>query len=119
MPASIQRATLAAEAGGGYLFHLDDDAVKLVSFFIVSLRRDHERIVMQGIEIVPDSRSYDGFVAEKIARYMQSLKPPIGDIEKDRQYLRVFFTVVRRWPRAPMKFEEREVAVLEEIAQQI
>ena len=39
--------------------------------------------------------------------------------EEDRRYLRVHYVVSNRWPREPKKFEERQVAVLEEIGQAI
>ena len=39
--------------------------------------------------------------------------------EEDRKYLRVHYVVSNRWPREPKKFEERQVAVLEEIGQAI
>lgn len=35
--------------------------------------------------------------------------------EEDRKYLRVNYVVSNRWPREPLKFEEEQVAVLEDI----
>lgn len=35
--------------------------------------------------------------------------------EEDRKYLRVNYVVSNRWPREPLKFEEEQVVVLEDI----
>jgi len=39
--------------------------------------------------------------------------------DEDRRFLRVHFVVSNRWPREPEKFEEEQIAVLEEIRQAI
>ncbi|MEK6279436.1 MAG: hypothetical protein AABN95_03705 [Acidobacteriota bacterium] len=72
-----------------------------------------------------------------VRRFAEALKNYLGDAlagkstvtsigkkyrqipEEDRKYLRVHYVVSTRWPREPEKFEERQIAVLEEIGQAI
>jgi len=75
--------------------------------------------------------SADAFISWMIARYLQSDSylqgykelykgMPDEDIrdkmDDERLYLRVHFVVSRRWPREPLKFEERQIAVLDQIS---
>ena len=66
--------------------------------------------------------------AEALRRYLResitnndkkkktSVKRKLRQIpEEDRKYLRVNYVVSNRWPREPLKFEEDQVAVLEDI----
>lgn len=64
--------------------------------------------------------------AEVLRRYLResitnnkkktSVKRKLRQIpEEDRKYLRVNYVVSNRWPREPLKFEEDQVAVLEDI----
>jgi hypothetical protein len=102
---------------------LNDDMVKLVSYTIVSLKRDAERIMPggSGSILVTDNMSGEAFASWMIARYLQS-----DDYEKleegkklakdDEKYLRIDYVVSRRWPRQPLRFEERQVEVLRQIS---
>jgi hypothetical protein len=100
--------------------NLDDEQVKLVAYTIVSLRRDRERIMPGGKDqiLVLGRMTEEQFVAQLIAQYTASesyLSIPEEQRRAEEKYLRVFYVVSRRWAREPMKFEERQVKVLEEI----
>jgi hypothetical protein len=54
---------------------------------------------------------------EEGERYLRKKYRQIPD--EDKKYLRVDYVVSNRWPREPRKFEEEQIAVLEEIGQAI
>jgi hypothetical protein len=110
---------------------LNDDMVKLVSYSIVSIKRDAERLMPGGSDsiLVTDSMSGETFTSWMIARYLQSddykklledskkkiVKEKERFLEEDEKYLRIDYVVRRRWPRQPLQFEERQVEVLRQI----
>lgn len=116
------------------IYGLNDDTVKLVAYTIVSIKRDVERVMPEGegTIIVTDPMSGRAFTSWIIARYAQARRataekeadPGSGkqlqtDLERELtvegRYLRVYYVVSHRWPREPLDFEERQVAVLEQI----
>ena len=111
------------EEGTTLLSSLSDDKVKLVAYTIVSLKRDKERIMPKGSGQILVTENMNGktFASWMIARYLQSkdyqdLKPSEKMSKGDEKYLRVDYVVRRRWPRQPLRFEERQVEVLSEIS---
>jgi len=105
---------------------LEDHMVKLVAYTIVSLKRDHERVMPkgEGTLIVRDSLSGEAFTVWMISRYLQSdgynlLTNSEKISEEDKKNLRVHYTVTHRWPREPVRFQEREVHVMEQILDRI
>lgn len=113
-------AVVAPPAFGDFT-NLDDDMVKLVAYTIVSLRRGKEMLMPGGQDqtLVMHRTTAEDFIAQLIAQYTaKKLYAPTldeEDWEKARKYLRVYYVVSQRWPREPMKFEERQIEVLEEI----
>jgi hypothetical protein len=99
------------------IYDLDDDLIKFVVYSIVSVRRDHERFMEGGTGqlVVTDRMSGERFMGWKIAEYLQDH----GCDPADRQYLRVHYAVVRRWPREPLRFEERQIEALQTIRNQL
>lgn len=97
--------------------HLDDDDVKLIPYTIVSIRPLHERAVDGGTgeEVVAERMSTDAFMSFVIGKYLQSDDGRKLD-EQDRQYLRVHFEVVHRWPREPLRFREQRLDVMREMS---
>jgi hypothetical protein len=120
-------SALVAPPAFGDFTRLDDEMVKLVAYTIVSLLRDKEIIMPEGKDqiLVIDSMTEEQFVAQIIAHYTESkayLPDPVTGIGlseeeflENRRYLRVYYVVSQRWPREPMKFEERQIRTLEEI----
>jgi hypothetical protein len=98
------------------IFNLNDDLVKLVVYSIISIRRDHERFMDMGTGqvVVTDRMTGEDFINWKIAEYLQ--KPGKNYVPADNQYLRIHYAVVRRWPREPIRFEERQVEAIREIS---
>lgn len=106
------------ESGPGPDRFLDDDAVKLVKYAIVSLRRCHERILPGGggLVLVTGKMTRQGFVAWIIARYLQSeeyREAVAGDRRNEiphdeKKYLRVSYGVLTRWPREPVDCCDRD-----------
>jgi len=112
------------------LTSLEDDTVKLVAYTIVSLKRGSERILDggQGSVIVTDNMTGKAFMSWILAKYMQQkIDDPAHPGKKVRrgdprllprdelQYLRVYYVVSTRWPREPLKFEQKQVKILREI----
>jgi hypothetical protein len=105
---------------------LRDGSVKLVAYTIVSVKRDEERVMPggEGTIVVTENMTGAAFVSWIVARYVQSegyrkdAYPGLADAEKERKaseeqkYLRVYYVVSHRWPREPLRFEEREVEAL-------
>jgi hypothetical protein len=120
-------SALVAPPAFGDFTKLDDEMVKLVAYTIVSLLRDKEIIMPKGKDqvLVVDSMTPEQFVAQIIAHYTESkdyLPDPVTNIglseeqfRENQRYLRVYYVVSQRWPREPMKFEERQIRTLEEI----
>jgi hypothetical protein len=115
-------------AGSAVLISLEDDAVKLIAYTIVSLKRNKERIMDGGKDsvIVTDNMTGEAFTSWIMAKYLQQLVPDPKDNKKkvprsklidpdELKYLRVYYVVSHRWPREPLKFEEREINVLQGI----
>lgn len=88
---------------------LDDDFVKLIGYSIVSVRRGRERHVKGGSQVVARRMTREAFVSWMIARNVDSVEP------EEEPFLRVHFTVARRWPREPLEFEERQLAALSDL----
>ena len=98
------------------IFDLNDEQVKLVVYSIVSVRRDYERFMDQGTGqlVVTRRMTGDDFIGWRIAEYLQN--PGQNYEPEDNQYLRIHYAVVRRWPREPMRFEERQIDVMRKIS---
>jgi hypothetical protein len=101
---------------------LEDEMVKLVAYTIVSVQRDHERVMPrgEGTLIVTDSLNEERFIAFMVSRYLAS--PEYSALpadqklhEEDKKCLRVHYTVTHRWPREPARHPQRKVRVLAEI----
>lgn len=113
-------STIAPPAFGDFT-RLDDDMVKLVAYTIVSLRRGHEQIMPNGEDqvLVKQSMTPESFVAMLISDYVakRDWAPDLTEEEFNthRRYLRVYYVVSQRWPKEPMRYEERQIKVLEEI----
>jgi len=120
--------------------NLHDDMLKLVRYKILFVKRDYEHAFPEQEELVPDNLDAATYTAWKIAAFIQQLHehhrttvpikwkqyPPndpryrdggtlIGFPEEDKKYLRVYYKVLDRWPREAFKFEEKQIAVLEQI----
>jgi hypothetical protein len=98
---------------------LSDNLVKLVAYTIVSVKRGEERVLPKGTDqiIITSNLSGEAFTTLIIARYFQSqgyndLEENEKVQEEERKYLRVHYVVSRRWPREPLKFEERQIDAL-------
>ena len=98
-------------------FNLNDDLVKFVVYSIISVRRDHERFMNGGTGqvVVTDRMDGDTFMAWKIAEYVQRNECD----PEDHPYLRMHYAVVRRWPREPLRFEERQIEAIQAIHHQL
>jgi hypothetical protein len=89
---------------------LSDDMLKLVRYKILYVRRDDERVLYNGEELVYDSFSGDAYSAWKVAEYIHH-HSEIKD--KDEKYLRVYFEVLERYPRQKLEYEERTLKAQE------
>ena len=110
--------------------NLDDEMVKLVAYTIVWLRRDEEIIAPGGRDqmLVVDRMTEEKFVARLISKYLAEVddmdlsdkdKEKVAELKADPRYLRVYYVVSRRWPREPLKFEERQIKILSQIQERL
>jgi len=114
-------ATVDEKQAAAALYNLEDEMVKLVAYTIVSLRRGHEKIMEggEGSVIVTDNMTGKAFTAWIIGKYLQETKVPRKKLRLELKYLRVYYVVSYRWPRQPLEFEQKEVALLREIGRAI
>ena len=96
--------------------NLSDDMVKLIRFTIVSIKRDDEHILRNGLgeKIVTDNMDDESFASWVLSEYFQRAEhEPIDD--DDKKYLRVYTEVLDRWAKQDRKFEKRQLGSLEGI----
>jgi uncharacterized membrane protein YgcG len=94
---------------------LDNDRVNLVRYTIVTIKRGYESILQTGgEELVKERMSGEAFAAWVVARYAERNKIP----DADKQYLRVYYEVLQSWPKQDLRYEERQLDILERIASQ-
>jgi hypothetical protein len=103
--------------GGG----LEQAGVKLVRYAIVSVRAGAERLLPGGTGqvMVTEAMSGEAFALWIVARYIQSPDPPRTISPEDRKSLRVYYELLERWERQPLKFHGKQLVVLEEIRRAI
>ena len=69
--------------------------------------------------LVVDNITPERLVAMLISDYVakRNWLPDLTEeiFNENRKYLRVYYVVSQRWPREPMRYEERQIKVLEEI----
>ena len=104
--------------------NLSDDMVKLVEYSIVTIQREHERLLTRGEKIVTDNMTGEAFASWMIAEYLQS-RDYKEKVEKDKErwkikheekkYLRVYYNVLDRWPEQDLEYEEKQLKVLKGI----
>lgn len=119
MDFTLQIATRAQQSSttDDSYYDLNDDMVKFVVYSIISIRRDHERFMEGGTGqvVVTNRMSGETFMAWKIAEFVQNQ----GCDPADHNYLRMHYAVVRRWPREPLRFEERQIQAMRAINDQL
>lgn len=116
--------------------NLSDDMLKLVRFKILFVMRDYEVAFPEQEELVYDNIDDTALTAWKIAEFIQSLATmplprrwreknyPPGAVngmvtslpEDDKKYLRLYYEVLDRYPRERLYYEDRQLEVLEDIA---
>jgi uncharacterized membrane protein YgcG len=116
--------------------NLSDDMLKLVRFKILFVMRDYEVAFPEQEELVYDNIDDTALTAWKIAEFIQNLDttpvprrwrdknyPPgaAGGMvmslpEDDKKYLRLYYEVLDRYPRERLYYEDRQLEVLEDIA---
>jgi hypothetical protein len=97
---------------------LHDDMLKLVRFKVLFVKRENERVLAEGDELVPDNMDSTAFTAWKIAQ-LQGTDKLKGISDEDKKYLRVYYEVLDRYPREKFKYEEDQIEVLKEIRDKI
>jgi len=101
---------------------LEDGMVKLVGYAIVSVKRGEEQVMPggEGTIVVTANMTAEAFIAWMIGRYIGSedyQKMSETERQSHQKYLRVHYNVTRRWPREPIRFEERQIEELDQIRQ--
>ena len=128
---------------------LSGDTLKLVRYKILFVKRDYEHAFPEQEALVSDNLDGASFATCKVAEFIQSLRtkeisvpdhwidyPPrdrdksgnplyrddktlYGFPEEDKQYLRVYYEVLGRYPREKLKYEEEQMEVLKKIRNKI
>ena len=106
-----------ADWSSGDSTNLDDNKIKLVGYYIVSIRPGAERILPNGIGsvMVTKAMTEDEFVAWVIALYFQTEEGRKAVKHTEKQYLRVSYSVADRWDKPCEDWEEDRVRVLRSI----
>ncbi len=95
--------------------NLSNDLVKLVSFNIVSIKRDHERaLCCNQCKVFSDNMTDCDFDTWIIAEYVQGkldCKPPEGKAP-DSKDMRVVYQVLGSWPKQDLHYEEKQLQAL-------
>jgi hypothetical protein len=108
--------------------HLGDDMVKLVEYSIITVKRgqgeggDHsggEQELDAGRKVITDNLTEDAFVTWVVADFLKDEKKGKNLPDSDRKYLRVYYNVLKRWPREELHFEEDQLAELRGIKEAI
>ena len=91
---------------------LDDDRIQLLRYTVVTLLRGHERILETGQRLVTEALTAEAFVAWVTADLTAG-----GDLPPDSdRFLRVHYEVLDSWPKPELKYEEKQLGLLEGIA---
>src|SRR5215510_7287855 len=127
---------------------LHDDMLKHIRYKILFVKRDYEHAFPEEEELVSDNTDAAGYTAWKVAEFIQRLgqqrtiipdkwkeypddkddqgrlkyrdgKILTGLPEDDKQYLRISYEVLERYPRERFKYEERQIEVLGQIRDKI
>jgi len=118
---------------------LSGDDLKLVRYKILFIKRDYEHAFPEREDLVAADIDETGFTAWKIAEFIQRLtETPIPDKwkskgyppgatgrhidrlpEDDKQYLRLFYQVLDRFPREEADYEASQIKVLEQIRDEL
>jgi hypothetical protein len=113
-PAAIEAAGSLNEETEQMNQTLNNDRVKLVRYKILSLKRDEEKVVVDGKdELVTDNIEDSAYVAWKIAEHCDTAGK---SAEKDGKYLRVYFEVLESWERQK---DDDQIKVLKQIRDNI
>lgn len=106
--------------------HLGDDTVKLVEYSIITVKRSRggdgegvtgERELHSDRRVVTENLTEDAFVTWVVAEFLQNGGKSLSD--EDRRHLRVYFNVLKRWPREDLRYEEDQLAELRGIRKAI
>ena len=124
---------------------LSGEDLKLVRYKILFIKRDYEHAFEEQEELVYDDTSDAGFTAWKVGQFIQDIEkehpnkyrfPSKWDKisnpqehkdgaylkgfpfpEDDKKYLRVYFEVLQRYPREPLRYQEEQLTILRDISQ--
>ncbi|MBM3737218.1 MAG: hypothetical protein FJW39_15665 [Acidobacteria bacterium] len=95
---------------------LGDDMVKLVRWWIVFTKRDQERTIAQGEDIVNYRTSGDQWAGQVMVREFQKLDPATrATLAAEPRYVKFHYEVLSRWPQESGHYERRLVEAVEGI----
>lgn len=105
--------------------NLNDDMVKLVEYTILTIQRERERLLEGPTQVIEtDDLSGDAFPNARIAEWVKA--HPDKAEKYDSDTLRVYYSVLARWPKEDLKYDEKtlkydedKVKYLGEIAQEL
>jgi len=99
---------------------LSNDLVKLVEYSIVSIERGDERELPEGSGkvVFSENMTSSSFAAWRIAEYTAG-SPPRSISADATKYLRVYYRVLDTWPRQSLRYEERQLDILERIEEKM
>ena len=99
---------------------LSNDLVKLVEYSIVSIERGDEKELPEGSGkvVFSDNMTSSSFAAWRIAEYAAG-SPPRSISTDATKYLRVYYRVLDTWPRQSLRYEERQLEILERIEEKM
>ena len=119
--------------------NLSGEDLKLVRYKILFIKRDYEWAFKEQEELVYDDMTEAAFTAWKIGEFIQHLgrdkyefpekweksaelrRHKVGNFlrglpEDDKKYLRVYFEVLERYRREPLRYQEEQLDILRGIS---
>lgn len=118
---------------------LSGEDLKLVRYKILFIKRDYEWAFKEQEELVYDNTTDAAFTAWKVGEFIQHLSKDKYEFpdkwekskelvahksgnylkglpEDDKKYLRVYFEVLERYPREPLRYQEEQLDILRGIS---
>lgn len=88
--------------------NLSDDLIKLVEYAIVSIERRNEKILEdKTLYLEKGNVTGDGFSNARIAKWVENNAAKAKDLDLDA--LRVYYSVLSRWPKKDLRYEEKRL----------
>ena len=100
--------------------NLSDDMVKLVQWTVLSVKSDAEKKILSGEKVTDINTTSEGFTVVVLSQpEVQQALEAAGLSGADAKYVRVYYSVLDRWPKVDPEYDKKKIEVLQEISDKI